>query len=84
MFALTGLNHSPFTMNLKCDPERIEEMRASYPAVQPGWHMNKQHWNTVTVDGTISQKELLEMIDHSYNEVVKGLSRKLREQLNEL
>ncbi len=81
MFALTGLDAEQFTINLKCERELMEELRAKYPAVQPGYHMNKQHWNTVTVDGSISQKEILAMVDHSYDAVVNGLTKKLRQAL---
>lgn len=78
MFALTGLDSDVFSINLKCESEQMAYWREKYPAVQPGYHMNKQHWNTVFIDGSISQKELLTMVDHSYSEVVKGLPKKLR------
>lgn len=81
MFALTGLDSSPLSINLKCDPERAIELREEYDAIQPGYHMNKQYWNTVTCDGSLPEQLLYELIDHSYNEVVKGLSKKLREDL---
>lgn len=84
MFALTGLESEQFTINLKCERELMETLRAKYPAVQPGYHMNKQHWNTVVVDGSIAQKEILTMIDHSYNEVVKGLTKKMQQALENL
>jgi predicted DNA-binding protein (MmcQ/YjbR family) len=80
MFALTGLDAETLSINLKCDPERAVELREEYEAIQPGYHMNKQLWNTVTCDG-IPEKLAYELIDHSYNEVVKGLSKKLREEL---
>lgn len=83
MFALTGLNSEEFSINLKCDPELALQLREKYPAVQPGYHMNKQHWNTVLVDGSIPLKELKAMIDTSYALVVSGLPVKLRNTLNQ-
>lgn len=80
MFALTDI--TLFTsVNLKCDPERAVELREQYPAVQPGYHMNKKHWNTVLMDGTLGDKVIVELVDHSYDLVVAGLPRKVRETL---
>lgn len=81
MFLLTGLADQPPSLNLKCDPDRALELRARYDAVRPGYHMNKKHWNTVVLDGSIPVRELLTMIDHSYDEVVKGLPLGLRNRL---
>lgn len=69
------------SMNLKCDPERVIELRERYAAVLPGYHMNKKHWNTVVMDGSIPNKLLLEWVRHSYDMVVASLPRKVREQL---
>ncbi len=82
LFALTGLDALPLTVNLKCDPERALELRARYEAVQPGYHMNKKHWNTVLLDGSIPHDEVREMIDHSYDLVVRGLKKAEREELH--
>lgn len=84
MFALTNVNQRPLAINLKCDPEWSHVLREACPAVQPGWHMNKQHWNTVTVDGSLPDAEIERMIDHSYELVVKGLKKADREQLERL
>lgn len=65
MFALTDLE-GPLSVNLKCNPELAVELRERYPSVKPGYHMNKIHWNTVEIDGTVSDKLILEWIDHSY------------------
>lgn len=65
MFALTDLE-GPLSVNLKCDPELAVELRERYPSVKPGYHMNKAHWNTVEIDGTVSDKLIIEWIDHSY------------------
>lgn len=73
IFLLTQIDQFPLAINLKCDPEHAIELREQYESIQPGFHMNKKHWNTVTVDDTIPSKEVLTMIDHSYEQVVKGL-----------
>jgi predicted DNA-binding protein (MmcQ/YjbR family) len=78
MFALLALTADPPRISLKCDPIDAQFLRDQYPAVQPGYHMNKQHWNTVVVDGSIPEPELLRMIDESYRLVVKGLPRAMR------
>jgi predicted DNA-binding protein (MmcQ/YjbR family) len=70
MFALTDLE-GPLSVNLKCDPELALELRERYPSVKPGYHMNKQHWNTVEIDGTVSDATLIEWITMSYNLVLK-------------
>ena len=80
MFVLTNLD-GDWSLNLKCDPERALELRERYPAILPGWHMNKSLWNTVMMDGSLSSKLILEMIDHSYQLVVDKLPRKLKETL---
>ncbi len=84
IFAITGLNAEQFTINLKCNTELISEWREKYSSVIPGYHMNKAHWNTVIIDGTIPQKEIIKMVDHSYNEVVLGMPKKLRTALENL
>ena len=84
-FLLTSLTFRPFRVNLKMDSELVPEYRDKYNEVQPGYHMNKKHWNSVYYDnGTIPKKEFLCMVDHSYNEVVKGLSKKKQEELKKL
>lgn len=67
MFLLLPLDTQPLQFNVKCDPEKAIELREAYPcAVLPGYHMNKKHWNTVIADGTLSSKQLLQMVDESY------------------
>ena len=85
MFALIGLEKweaGQKTINLKCDPDYAEELRAEYAAISPGYHMSKKHWNTIdlTMD-EISPKFLVELIDHSYDMVVKGMPKKMRDAL---
>ena len=81
IFLLLNLDSSPLTVNLKCDPALAIELREKYEAVRPGYHMNKKHWNTVTLDGSIPPAELRLMIDHSYEQIVLGMSRSSREKL---
>ena len=81
MFALASLDSIPLHINLKCDPETAIELREMYEAVIPGYHMNKNHWNTVILDGTIKVKELKEWIKNSYNLVVNGLSKSAKKKL---
>jgi predicted DNA-binding protein (MmcQ/YjbR family) len=72
VFLLVPLDANPLQFNVKCDPEKAIELRETYPeAVLPGFHMNKKHWNTVIADGTLSKKQLLEMVDESYRLVKK-------------
>jgi predicted DNA-binding protein (MmcQ/YjbR family) len=75
MFALVALEGSPGSMTLKCDPSLALELRARYASVRPGYHTNKRHWNTVELDGSVEDSELREMIEHSYELVVNGLTR---------
>ena len=79
MFALTGLDEADFRLNLKCDPQRAIELRDRHPEIIAGWHMNKKHWNTVYVeDGALPDSLVRELIDHSYELVVAGLTKKAR------
>lgn len=66
VFLLTGLDSVELRFNVKCDPDLAIELRDRFDCVLPGWHMNKKHWNTVVVDGSVSDKQLREWIDHSY------------------
>ncbi|MCD9900708.1 MmcQ/YjbR family DNA-binding protein [Streptomyces sp. MT29] len=82
MFALTTLDARPLTVNLKCDPDEAIRLRDEHPkAIVPGWHMNKRHWNTVTVSG-IPDKLLRELIEDSYDLVVAGLPKAERLKLD--
>lgn len=81
IFALTDLVDVPFKVNLKCEPEMAIELREKYECVQPGYHMNKKHWNTVTIDGSIPLSEIYKMIDNSFNLVVNGLKKSLKAKL---
>ncbi|MFO7672262.1 MAG: MmcQ/YjbR family DNA-binding protein [Lutibacter sp.] len=76
MFALAGLEHHPATVSLKCDPDKALELREEYDEIMPGYHMNKTHWNSAIIDGNLSHKLIRELIDDSYNLVVKGMPKK--------
>ncbi|MFW5771818.1 MAG: MmcQ/YjbR family DNA-binding protein [Phototrophicaceae bacterium] len=87
MFALIPTDlppDEPATISLKCDPIHAELLREQYPAVRPGYHLNKRHWNTVTCDGSVPDAEITEMIDNSYDLVVRGLPRRDRETLAQI
>lgn len=85
MFALTGLEHVPITVNLKCDPERSTELRDEYDGVITGaFHMNKLHWNSIEIENNIPIGLLLELIDLSYDLVVSKLTKKLKAELDNL
>lgn len=78
MFALTDVG-SFDGVNLKCDPERALELRETYHWIRPGYHMNKNHWNTVDMAWDMDENLFLELVDHSYDLVVASLPKKLRE-----
>lgn len=80
MFALTDIECFD-SINLKCDPERAVELRESYGGIRPGWHMNKTNWNTVEVHSDVPDELIYELIDHSYEQVVAGLPKKVRDGL---
>jgi predicted DNA-binding protein (MmcQ/YjbR family) len=81
IFLLVSLDSSPLQFNAKSEPDKAIELREKYDAIQPGYHMNKKHWNTVVIDGSISTALIKEMIDDSYNLIVQSLPKKLREEL---
>lgn len=82
MYALSTYE-TPLEANLKCDPDRAIKLRKQYEAVQPGYHMNKRHWNTVRFDGSLPSDLAMELIQHSYDLVVKGLSKKDQKKVKE-
>ncbi|MFD1384583.1 MmcQ/YjbR family DNA-binding protein [Rhodanobacter aciditrophus] len=81
MFALFTTKEGTARVNLKCDPFHAQELRSIFDCVVPGYHMNKQHWNTVVLDGSLPKGELFRMVDHSYALVVKGLTKAKRTHL---
>ncbi|MDJ1472265.1 MmcQ/YjbR family DNA-binding protein [Cytophagaceae bacterium DM2B3-1] len=81
VFALTGFDSQPLSFNIKCDPEKAIELREQHSCVLPGYHMNKKHWNTIIADGSVKDQLLQEWIDHSYELVVKALTKAKKEEL---
>ena len=75
IFLLASLESIPLQVNLKCDPEKAVELREEYESVQPGYHMNKKHWNTIIIDGSVSIRKIFEWIDDSYDLVLPGLKK---------
>jgi len=83
MFALTDIDNFQ-SINLKCEPEWAMELREKYPAIIPGYHMNKKHWNTILIDNSLSDVFLQKLIDHSYDCVVSKLSISAKDKLEEI
>lgn len=81
MFALVAQGAVPGSVSLKCDPYRATALRDRYPTITAGYHLNKRHWNSVELDGSVPDDELSELIDHSYELVVAGLTRAQRAEL---
>ena len=75
MFALSSLSSRPLKVSVKCEPELAAQLRMSYPAIEPGYHLNKRHWNTITLDGSLSDRLVCDMLEDSYDLVVAGLPR---------
>lgn len=84
MFCLTSLkeweNGTP-SLNLKCDPEKAEELRAEYESIKPGYHMSKIHWNTIGFNGDVSDKLMCSLINDSYDLVFKSLTKKIQNEI---
>ena len=81
MFAILSPDDVPASMNLKCDPDRAIELRDTHEAIIPGYHMNKRHWNTLHLDGSISNEFVEELIRHSFELVLAGHTRKVRDRI---
>lgn len=84
IFALLARREEKVNLSLKCDPNYAELLRQQYVSIIPGYHLNKRHWNTLLLDGTIPEKEVRKLIDHSYELVVKSLTRAERARLQRL
>jgi predicted DNA-binding protein (MmcQ/YjbR family) len=82
IFLLMSLDSQPLQFNVKCDPEKAEELRESYSSVIAAFHMNKKHWNTIIMNGQVNSKMIREMIDDSYSLVVRSLSLSERKKLS--
>ena len=82
MFALSALDRTPLEVSVKCEPELAVDLRASYSAIRPGYHLNKRHWNTITLDGSMPDQFVRDLIEDSYDLVVSALPKRVREQLD--
>jgi predicted DNA-binding protein (MmcQ/YjbR family) len=74
IFALSSLKSHPLSVSVKCDPELAPQLRSAYPAIRPGYHLNKRHWNTITLDGSMDDKTVFDMLEDSYDLVVANAS----------
>ena len=81
MFALSALDRTPLEVSLKCDPGLAVELRTTYPAIRAGYHLNKRHWNTVTLDGSLPDRLVRDLVEDSYDLVVSARPKRVREQL---
>ncbi len=84
MFCITDLESVPFGLTLKCDPERAIELRERYTEITPGYHCNKKHWNTIIPEGEVPEKEIYELIDHSYELVYNSLKKAEKAEIEAL
>ncbi len=84
MFLIISLDEPILSFNAKCDPEKAVQLREQYSSIKPGYHMNKQHWNTVTADGSLRENLVKELVDDSYELIKSGLSKKKQEEINKL
>ena len=81
MFAISALEREPLEVSVKCEPELAVELRNSYPAIRPGYHLNKRHWNTITLDGSLPDELVRDLIEDSYDLVVSALPKRVQKEL---
>ena len=81
MFAISALEREPLEVSVKCEPELAVELRNSYTAIRPGYHLNKRHWNTITLDGSLPDKLVRDMVEDSYDLVVSALPKRVQKEL---
>src|SRR3954470_17088064 len=81
LFAISALDRTPLEVSAKCEPELAVQLRDTYPEIRPGYHLNKRHWNTITLDGGLPDQLIRDLIEDSYDLVVSALPRRVREQL---
>ena len=82
IFAIAALDREPPAISLKCEPELAEQLRADHAAITPGYHLNKRHWNTVRVDGSLPERLVRDMVEDSYDLVVESLPKRVRQDLD--
>ena len=81
MFALSALDRTPLQVSVKCEPELAVDLRSTYPAIRPGYHLNKRHWNTITLDDSLPDQLVRDLVEDSYDLIVSALPKRVREQL---
>ena len=81
VFALSALDDAPLEVSVKCEPGLADQLRVTYASIRPGYHLNKRHWNTVTLDGELADQLVRDLVEDSYDLVVSALPRRVREQL---
>jgi predicted DNA-binding protein (MmcQ/YjbR family) len=81
MFALSALDRAPLEVSVKCEPELAVELRNSYRAIRPGYHLNKRHWNTITLDGSLPDQLVRDLVEDSYDLIVSALPKRVRQEL---
>jgi predicted DNA-binding protein (MmcQ/YjbR family) len=81
MFALSALERTPLEVSVKCEPDLAVALRDSYPAIRPGYHLNKRHWNTITLDGSLPDQLVRDLVEDSYDLVVSALPARVRSEL---
>jgi predicted DNA-binding protein (MmcQ/YjbR family) len=81
VFAISALGRTPLEVSVKCEPELALDLRASYTAIRPGYHLNKRHWNTLTLDRTLPDRLVRDLVEDSYDLVVSALPKRTRTQL---
>jgi predicted DNA-binding protein (MmcQ/YjbR family) len=82
MFAISALQRTPLEVGVKCEPELAVQLRNTYEAIRPGWHLNKRHWNSITLDGTLEDAFVRDLIEDSYDLVVSGLPKRTQAELD--
>jgi predicted DNA-binding protein (MmcQ/YjbR family) len=81
MFAVSALDRAPLAVSVKCEPELAVGLRDTHPAIRPGYHLNKRHWNTITLDGSLPDQVVRDLVEDSYDLVVSALPKRTRKQL---
>jgi predicted DNA-binding protein (MmcQ/YjbR family) len=82
MFALSTLDRTPLEVSVKCEPDLALQLRASYRAIRPGYHLNKRHWNTITLDGSLPDQLVRDLIEDSYDLIISALPKHVQQQLD--
>ncbi len=81
MFALSALARAPLSVSVKCEPELAEQLRNTYPAIRPGYHLNKRHWNTITLDDSLPDQLVRDLVEDSYDLIVSALPKRVQREL---